>query len=49
MGESITQGVLAKWHVAAGSYVKADEVVASIETDKVRKVPTSLTHALHTS
>jgi hypothetical protein len=35
MGESITQGMLAKWHVASGAYVKVDEVVASIETDKV--------------
>ena len=35
MGESITQGVLAKWMVGTGAAVKADEVVASIETDKV--------------
>jgi len=35
MGESITQGVLAKWLVSTGAAVKADEVVASIETDKV--------------
>lgn len=36
MGESITQGVLAKWSVKTGDYVKADDVVASIETDKVQ-------------
>ena len=35
MGESITQGVLAKWTAKKGSYVQMDEVVASIETDKV--------------
>lgn len=35
MGESITQGVLAKWFVKEGSSVHADDVVASIETDKV--------------
>lgn len=36
MGESITQGVLAKWTVKTGDVVVVDEVVASIETDKVR-------------
>ena len=35
MGESITQGVLAAWTKGVGDYVAADEVVASIETDKV--------------
>jgi 2-oxoglutarate dehydrogenase E2 component (dihydrolipoamide succinyltransferase) len=35
MGESITQGNLAAWLVKSGDYVGADEVVASIETDKV--------------
>ena len=35
MGESITQGVLAKWDVKVGDFVAADAVVASIETDKV--------------
>ena len=35
MGESITQGVLAKWLVKNGDYVEADAVIASIETDKV--------------
>ncbi len=35
MGESITQGVLAKWLVKVNDVVKADAVVASIETDKV--------------
>ena len=35
MGESITQGVLAKWNVKTNDTVQLDEVVASIETDKV--------------
>lgn len=35
MGESITQGMLASWMVKAGDFVEADQVVASIETDKV--------------
>jgi len=35
MGESITQGVLAKWNVKKGDFVNMDDVVASIETDKV--------------
>lgn len=35
MGESITQGMLARWSVKPGDEVQADAVVASIETDKV--------------
>ena len=35
MGESITQGVLAKWHIKVGDFAATDAVVASIETDKV--------------
>ena len=35
MGESITQGVLASWLAKTGDYVAVDQVVASIETDKV--------------
>lgn len=35
MGESITQGMLASWTVKKGDFVEADQVVASIETDKV--------------
>lgn len=35
MGESITQGVIAKWLVKVGDTITADAVVASIETDKV--------------
>jgi 2-oxoglutarate dehydrogenase E2 component (dihydrolipoamide succinyltransferase) len=35
MGESITQGVLAKWLVNVNDHVAADDIVGSIETDKV--------------
>ena len=35
MGESITQGVLAKWFMKPGDFAAVDAVVASIETDKV--------------
>ena len=35
MGESITQGVLASWSVKVGDSVNIDDVVGSIETDKV--------------
>lgn len=35
MGESISQGVLATWAVEVGSFVKAGDVIASVETDKV--------------
>jgi 2-oxoglutarate dehydrogenase E2 component (dihydrolipoamide succinyltransferase) len=35
MGESITSGVLAQWSVKTGDTVKADQVIGSIDTDKV--------------
>lgn len=35
MGESITTGVLASWSVKTNDFIQADQVVASIETDKV--------------
>lgn len=35
MGESITQGMLASWMAKTGDFVDVDQVVASIETDKV--------------
>ena len=35
MGESITTGMLSQWSVKAGDSVAADQVVATIETDKV--------------
>jgi len=35
MGESISSGVLAKWHVADGDAVKKDQVLFELETDKI--------------
>lgn len=35
MGESITTGNLAEWTANVGDYVEVDQIVASIETDKV--------------
>ncbi len=35
MGESITEGTLTQWHKKIGDFVKRDEQVATIETDKV--------------
>src|SRR4051812_23084134 len=35
MGESITSGVLAKWHVKDGDVVKKDQALFELETDKI--------------
>jgi 2-oxoglutarate dehydrogenase E2 component (dihydrolipoamide succinyltransferase) len=35
MGESITSGVLAKWHVQDGDLVKKDQPLFELETDKI--------------
>ena len=35
MGESITSGILAKWHVADGTVVKKDQPLFELETDKI--------------
>ncbi|MFH1499508.1 MAG: 2-oxoglutarate dehydrogenase complex dihydrolipoyllysine-residue succinyltransferase [Verrucomicrobiota bacterium] len=35
MGESISTGVLAKWHVADGDTVKKDQPLFELETDKI--------------
>ena len=35
MGESITSGVLAKWHVTDGAFVKKDQPLFELETDKI--------------
>jgi len=35
MGESITSGILAKWHVASGDVVKKDQPLFELETDKI--------------
>src|SRR3954464_2335611 len=35
MGESISTGVLAKWHVKDGDTVKKDQPLFELETDKI--------------
>ncbi|NBV54583.1 MAG: dihydrolipoyllysine-residue succinyltransferase, partial [Proteobacteria bacterium] len=35
MGESIAEATVAKWLVAEGAMVAADQLVAELETDKV--------------
>jgi 2-oxoglutarate dehydrogenase E2 component (dihydrolipoamide succinyltransferase) len=35
MGESISSGILAKWHVANGDVVKKDQPLFELETDKI--------------
>ena len=35
LGESISSGVLAKWHVADGATVKKDQPLFELETDKI--------------
>jgi 2-oxoglutarate dehydrogenase E2 component (dihydrolipoamide succinyltransferase) len=35
MGESISSGILAAWHVKSGDYVEADQTIYELETDKI--------------
>lgn len=35
MGESVTEGTIIKWHKKVGDYVKKDEILFEISTDKV--------------
>ncbi|MBX7083734.1 MAG: dihydrolipoamide succinyltransferase, partial [Nannocystaceae bacterium] len=35
MGESVTEGVIARWLKAEGEFVRADEPVVEVETDKI--------------
>lgn len=37
MAESISEGTLKQWNKQIGDYVKQDEEIATIETDKVRQ------------
>jgi 2-oxoglutarate dehydrogenase E2 component (dihydrolipoamide succinyltransferase) len=41
MGESISSGVLAKWHVADGDTVRKDQPLFELETDKITSEGTS--------
>ena len=43
MGESITSGVLAKWHVRDGDLVKKDQALFELETDKITSEGTAET------
>jgi len=43
MGESITSGVLAKWHVQDGDIVKKDQPLFELETDKITSEGTAET------
>jgi 2-oxoglutarate dehydrogenase E2 component (dihydrolipoamide succinyltransferase) len=43
MGESITSGVLAKWHVQDGDLVKKDQPLFELETDKITSEGTAET------
>lgn len=52
MAESISEGTLKQWNKKKGDFVQADEEVAVIETDKVRRLRASaglwsLTPAAH--
>lgn len=35
LGESVTEATLTKWYKKVGDYVKVDEILAELETDKV--------------
>ena len=35
MGESISSGILAAWHVKDGDFVEKDQVLYELETDKI--------------
>ncbi|HXC02851.1 MAG TPA: 2-oxoglutarate dehydrogenase complex dihydrolipoyllysine-residue succinyltransferase [Opitutaceae bacterium] len=41
MGESITSGILAKWHVKDGDIVKKDQPLFELETDKITSESTA--------
>ncbi|MEY3609194.1 MAG: hypothetical protein RLZZ447_1982, partial [Verrucomicrobiota bacterium] len=41
MGESITSGILAKWHVAEGASVRRDQPLFELETDKITSEATA--------
>ncbi|MBI4626739.1 MAG: 2-oxoglutarate dehydrogenase complex dihydrolipoyllysine-residue succinyltransferase [Verrucomicrobia bacterium] len=43
MGESISSGILAKWHVADGELVKKDQPLFELETDKITSEGTAET------
>ncbi len=47
MGESINEGTIIKWHKKVGDFVKQDEIIFEISTDKVdTEIPSSVTGVL---
>ena len=34
-GESVTEGTVLEWHVKVGDYIKVDDTIVEISTDKV--------------
>src|ERR1700691_3725795 len=34
-GESVTEGTILEWHVKAGDFIKRDDTIVEISTDKV--------------
>jgi 2-oxoglutarate dehydrogenase E2 component (dihydrolipoamide succinyltransferase) len=48
LGESISSGVLAKWHVKNGDTVKKDQTLFELETDKITSEGTAETSGLIT-
>src|SRR5215470_19910624 len=34
-GESVTEGTILEWHVKVGDFIRADETIVEISTDKV--------------
>jgi hypothetical protein len=45
MADSLSEGTLKRWAKQVGDSVVMDEEVASVETDKVRSLPLTRTHA----
>jgi 2-oxoglutarate dehydrogenase E2 component (dihydrolipoamide succinyltransferase) len=41
VGESITSGIIATWHVKDGDYVETDQLIYELETDKVTSEATA--------
>ena len=49
-GESVTEAILAKWLKKDGEYVKADEPIVEMETDKAsQEIPAPASGTLHTA
>ncbi|HEB84410.1 MAG TPA: dihydrolipoamide succinyltransferase, partial [Bacteroidetes bacterium] len=41
VGESITEGIIVEWHKKDGEYVRADEPLFELETDKITMTVTA--------